>query len=71
MRRTALWVMRAAAGRVRERLVPDESGMELVQMAIGLFITAVMGTVLYAAVQSFWPSLVQTILQDVRGIFSG
>lgn len=49
----------------------DESGAELVQIAIGLFLTAFMAAVLFAAVRQVWPGVVDSAVRGFADLFSG
>lgn len=61
---------RRLVARLVTRVEPNEDGMELVQVAIVLFITAVMGSILLVAVRAFWPGFVQSVLNGLGDLFS-
>lgn len=61
---------RRLVARLASRVDRTEDGMELVQVAIVLFITAVMGSILLLAVRAFWPGFVDSVLNGLGDLFS-
>lgn len=62
----ARWLVARVAARVDR----NEDGMEMVQVAIVLFVTALMGSVLVASVRAFWPDFVDSVLRSLGDVFS-
>lgn len=61
------WVRGVAVG-FAARVDRNEDGMEMVQVAIVLFVTALMGSVLVASVRAFWPAFVDTVLKGLTDL---
>ncbi|MDQ1438221.1 MAG: hypothetical protein QOK43_1850 [Acidimicrobiaceae bacterium] len=68
-------VIRRAVGRMVRGLLArarrDDSGSEMVQIAIGLAVTAFMGGVLFAAVRQVWPGIVESAMRGFAELFGG
>jgi hypothetical protein len=58
-------------GAVRDRLHRDERGADLVQVAIGVVIAVIMGTLLLTALNTTWPEIIKAALDRVQRLVSG
>jgi hypothetical protein len=62
--------VRRLVARVAVRIDRNEDGMEMVQVAIVLFVSALMGSVLVASVRAFWPDFVDSVLRSLGDLFA-